>query len=53
MSRFKIEEIKELEAELKGLESELELELRFKELIFKVLGLNCEMNNFLVSKSYY
>ena len=36
--RFKIEEIKELEIELKELEPELE----FKELIFKIALLNCE-----------
>ena len=35
MARFKIEEIKELEIELKGLESEL----KFKKLILKKLGL--------------
>ena len=40
MARFKIEEIKELEIELKELESKLRPELKFKELIFKVLGLN-------------
>ena len=52
MARFKIEEVKELEAELNRLQSVLELELKFKEPIFKKLGLNCEMSNILVSKSY-
>ena len=52
MARFKIEEVKELEAELNRLQSVLELELKFKEPILKKLGLNCEMSNILVSKSY-
>ena len=47
MARFKIEEIKEVEIELKGLESEL----RFKRLILKKLELFG--NNILVSKCYY
>ena len=38
-ARFEIEEIKELETELKETESEL----KFKEWIFKKLGLNCEI----------
>ena len=42
MARFKIEEITELEIELKELESKLKPKLKFKELIFKMLGLNCE-----------
>ena len=42
MTRFKIEEIKELEIELKELESKLKPELKFKKLIFKMLGLNYE-----------
>ena len=50
---FKIEETKKSEIELKELESQLELEIKFKELIFKKLGLNCEGNNVLVSKTYY
>ena len=50
---FKIEEIKKLQIELKELESELELEIKFKELIFKKPGLNCEVNNVLASKTYY
>ena len=50
---FEIEEIKKLQIELKELESELELEIKFKELIFKKLGLNCEVNNVLASKTYY
>ena len=50
---FKIEEIKKLQIELKELESELELEIKFKELIFKKPGLNCEVNNVLASKTYH
>ena len=50
---FKIEETKKSEIELKELESQLELEIKFKELIFKKLGLNCEVNKVLVSKTYY
>ena len=53
MARFKTEQIKGLEMELKELESELELELKYEESIFKNRGLNCEMNNIQVSKSYY
>ena len=41
MTRFKTEYIKELEIELKELESKLKPDLKFKELIFKMLGLNC------------
>ena len=40
--RFKIEEIKELEIELKELELKLKPELEFKELIFKIALQNCE-----------
>ena len=42
MARFKIEEIKELEIELNKLEPKLNPELKFKELIFKIAGLDCE-----------
>ena len=42
MARFKIEEIKELK-----------LELKFEELILERSRLGCEMNNILVSKSYF
>ena len=48
-SRLKTEEIKELEIKLKELVSDL----TFKDSIFKKLGLNCKMNNILISKSYY
>ena len=44
MTRLKIEEIKELEMKLKELESELNLELKFKELIFEILRLVCKVN---------
>ena len=54
MGRFKIEEIKGLEIELEGLESDLELERKFKDPILKKVGLNCEMNNLLTrSKPYF
>ena len=53
MKILKIEEIKELEAELKEPESELELELKFKEPILEKIGVNCKMNNILVFKIYY
>ena len=49
IARFKTEEIKELEIKLKELLSDL----KFKDSIFKKLGLNCKMNNTLISKSYY
>lgn len=42
--------MKELESEL---ESESKLELRLKESIFRKIVLKCEMNNILISKSYY
>ena len=42
MAGFKIEEIKELEIELNKLEPKLNPELKFKELIFKIAGLDCE-----------
>lgn len=42
--RFKTEGIKELE---------LKLKLRFEKLIFEMRGISCEMNNILVSESYY
>ena len=49
--------MKELKIEWKELESELEseskLELRLKESIFRKIVLKCEMNNILISKSYY
>ena len=48
MVRLKIEEIKGLEIELREIGSKLELERTFKELILKEIGLNCEMNNFLI-----
>ena len=44
MVRFKIEEIKG---------SELALEQNLKEPILKKLGLNHQMNNILILKSYY
>ena len=44
MTRLKIEEINELEMKLKELESELNLELKFKELIFEILRLVCKVN---------
>lgn len=57
MAKFKIEKMKELKIEWKELESELEseskLELRLKESIFRKIVLKCEMNNILISKSYY
>ena len=49
IARFKTEEIKELEIKLK----ELVPDLKFKDSIFKKLGLDCKMNNILISKSYY
>ena len=49
IARLKTEEIKELEIKLKELVSDL----TFKDSIFKKLGLNCKMNNILISKSYY
>lgn len=57
MAKFKIGKMKELKIEWKELESELEseskLELRLKESIFRKIVLKCEMNNILISKSYY
>ena len=57
MAKFKIEKMRELKIEWKELESELEseskLELRLKESIFRKIVLKCEMNNILISKSYY
>lgn len=57
MAKFKIGKMKELKIEWKELESELEseskLELRLKEPIFRKIVLKCEMNNILISKSYY
>ena len=42
MARFKIEDIKELEIELKELQSEIKPELQFIKLMLKMLRLNCE-----------
>ena len=42
MARFKIEDIKELEIELKELRSEIKPELKFIKLMLKMLRLNCE-----------
>lgn len=57
MAKFKIGKMKELKIEWKELESELEseskLELRLKESIFRKIVLKYEMNNILISKSYY
>ena len=41
--RMTIFKIKELETEIKELESKLKLELKFKESIFKKLGQNYEL----------
>ena len=42
MARFKIEEIKELEMDLRELESQLKLELKFIRLMLKILRLDFE-----------